>query len=135
MGDQNWGHVFEAIPAEVWYGRALWFGFGIFIKVSMLNVITSFFVEDILKRGRDLEFARRERFRESEAELRKLRALVETLDADHSGQIALEELQQGLERRDVRECFERLGINTKELSRFFRTVSQVSPVDELSVEG
>uniref|UniRef100_A0A7S1F9F9 EF-hand domain-containing protein n=1 Tax=Noctiluca scintillans TaxID=2966 RepID=A0A7S1F9F9_NOCSC len=112
--------------------------FVLVMVVAVMNIMTGIFVNDaLLMASMDRELVEQEQKARSNENIETLHTLFKEIDGDCTGKITLDEIQQIMDRKDVKAIFATVGLEVSNATSFFKLLdvddSNSLEVDEFVV--
>jgi len=134
-GGADWGDYYAIIAQAGATAAILFLFFTGFIQISILNILTSVFVERAMRLAQPdtMEQAREQRLKER-ADADELHRMCLLMDRDHSGTVSVEEFRDHLMEDKMRCCFSVLGLDIGNAQEFFEMLASMSERNVVDVD-
>lgn len=124
-GGLDWFEIYDIILLSGGLRAAVYVFYILFFVVAIWNIITSVFVEKVLKLAQpDMDTLMLEQRRKDEADAKELRELFRKLDVDCSGTISRKEFERCIKNGEVENFLVGRGIDIKDAKTFFTMLSE-----------
>jgi len=124
-GGLDWFEIYDIILLSGGPRAAVYVFYILFFVVAIWNIITSVFVEKVLKLAQpDMDTLMLEQRRKDEADAKELRELFRKLDVDCSGTISRKEFERCIKNGEVENFLVGRGIDIKDAKTFFTMLSE-----------
>lgn len=124
-GGLDWEELYDIILLSGGIRAAVYVFYILFFVVAIWNIITSVFVEKVLKLAQpDMDTLMMEQRRKDDEDAKELRELFRKLDVDCSGTISEDEFQRCIKNGEVENFLVGRGIDIKDAKTFFTMLSE-----------
>jgi len=135
-GGVEWGPLYDIVAKAGLFHAALFIMYILFFIFALFNIVTSIFVDRAMRLAQpDAESSFLTKRREDMQTALELRALIEDLDEDGTGLISYKEMKAINEDPRVRNLFEKSGVNIRDASMFFQTLTRLVGQDALDIDS
>jgi hypothetical protein len=124
-GGLDWEELYDIILLSGGIRAAVYVFYILFFVVAIWNIITSVFVEKVLKLAQpDMDTLMMEQRRKDDEDAKVLRELFRKLDVDCSGTISAAEFERCIREKEVENFMVGRGIDIKDAKTFFTMLSE-----------
>lgn len=135
-GGTDWGDHFDLLSNTGGVNAAIFLGYVMFVWLAIANIITSIYVDKAMKLAQpDIEQLLADKHKEDYETANELRSVFSRLDANGTGTLSLEELQEALCDYKLISYFEMKGLRIHDAERFFSMLANVTDSEEVSIDS
>eukprot|EP00929_Paragymnodinium_shiwhaense_P061670 TRINITY_DN30828_c0_g1_i1.p1 TRINITY_DN30828_c0_g1~~TRINITY_DN30828_c0_g1_i1.p1 ORF type:complete len:773 (-),score=123.88 TRINITY_DN30828_c0_g1_i1:146-2464(-) len=135
-GGEDWFTYYHMLESVGQLYAAFFLFYIVFFMVAAWNIVTGLFVDRALKLAQpDLDLLARDKLKQDQSDAKDLQVILRSLDADGSGRITHDEVQQLVHDIRFRNKLTVLGIDIKDVDMFYRMLASVTHEDEVRIDA
>merc|ERR1740121_345191 len=137
-GGREWGPLYDVVKQSGYAGAIFFVLYIVFFTFAFVNIVTSVFVDDALKRAEPdhstLLLEKRRADKQRSEQLSKLIRQIDQESSESNGMISWDDMQALHANHEIRDCLDMAGIDISDVDSFFFTVCKITGSDNIDID-
>merc|ERR1740121_2531460 len=138
-GGREWGPLYDVVKQSGYTAAVAFVLYIVFFTFAFVNIVTSIFVDDALKRAEpDKKTLILQKRKEDKQMCEQLSGLIRQIDqqsADANGMVSWDDMQALHANDEIRDCLKMAGIDIADVDSFFFTVCKITDSEEIDIDS